>query len=430
MPVVVDPGYSDIYSDIYEPSTAEAAVLYVESEFVSGTWTDISIGHEVRSVSTRRGRSNESDSFSAGTATVTLDNRERDFDPSYVDSPYYPNVKPNRRVRVSMYWAGTLYYLFTGYVDSWPQEFVNPSDGFVPLSLTDGFKILAKSENPHPILQLDDEEVGFLDKCLLGELSDELTGARIATTLANVDWSATALDGGRTILPAGQAKGPVLAYLQAVASSEEGRLFIAGNGDVVFLDRHAPFLNERSSTSQATFGDGAGELRYSNITFDYSDDQIRNDVSIRMPDDTGDRNAEISVEDADSIAEYLRLSFAKDVLYTDARVAQGHAEYILSRYKDPMLRVASITIKPWRDPDNLIPQVLGREIGDRITVKRRPQGVGDPIVSESLIEAVSHAFSPSGTWTVTWSLSPVDTANYLILDSAEFGLLDTARVGF
>lgn len=402
--------------------------LLVEIAFDRVTW--INVSHRVRSLSIRRGRSSEFDTFSAGTSSLVLDNRDRYLDPVYEDGPYYPDVKPMRPFRVRAHHGYVLYPMFQGFTDGFPQEYRNPSDGLVQLTATDAFKVFAKAENPHPILQLDDDEVGFLDKAILGELEDELTGTRIATTLANIGWTSVSLDAGRTTLPAGQAKGPTLAHLQAVASTEDGRLFVGADGTVRFLDRHAPFLEERSNTSQATFGDGPGELRYSDITFDFSDDQIRNDASIRMPDPAGERNAEISYEDADSIEEYLRQSYSKDVLYTDPRVAQNNAEYIVSRYKDPALRVETITLKPERDPANLMPQVLGREIGDRITVKRRPQGVGDPIVTETLIEAITHALTPAGAWTVTWSLSPVDTRNYLILDDAAFGILGTALLGF
>jgi len=34
----------------------------------------------------------------AGTCTLTLDNRDRAFDPTFVSSPYYPNVRPLNRV--------------------------------------------------------------------------------------------------------------------------------------------------------------------------------------------------------------------------------------------------------------------------------------------------------------------------------------------
>src|SRR5215813_4285317 len=48
----------------------------------------------------RRGRQSEFASVEAGTMTLRLDNRNRDFDSEYTSSPYYPNVKPRKRLRL------------------------------------------------------------------------------------------------------------------------------------------------------------------------------------------------------------------------------------------------------------------------------------------------------------------------------------------
>lgn len=328
--------------------------------------------------------------------------------------------------------SGHPYDLFMGYVDDWGQDYVNPSDGIVTLTATDLFKYLAGVRAPHPFIELDDEDGGFIDSGLLagpGDLDDELTGERIASVLSDLGLTGD-IDDGYTTLPGGQGSGTALNYLQAVALSEDGRLFVNVSGEVVFLDRHAPFLRPLSNTSQATFGDGADELRYSDLSLDFSDTQIRNHVVIRMQNSRGTTGGEIDAEDANSIDEYLRQTYRREVLYTDPAIAADHAQYLVTRYKDPLLRVESLTVKPERDPANLFPEVLGREITDRITIKRRPQGVGSAIEQEALIEGVSHAFSPLSTWVTTWTLSPVDTNNYLILDDATFGLLDTALLGF
>lgn len=434
MRITADPGYVDIYSDLYG-GTAGDVLLYIQVAFDTTpleypTWTDIT--SYVRSASTKRGRQDEFDTFSVGTAGAVVDNRDRRFEPEYPSSAYYPNVKPNRRFRVRMEYLGVTYHLFTGFVDGWPQEYVNPRDGTVNLPASDAFKALGKMATPQPFIQLDDEEAGFLDKGRLADASDiddESSGDRMARVLDGLGWTDYELDTGQTTIPGGQAKGNTLVYLQNVTTTEDGRLFVSGDGQVTFLDRHTPFLDSRSNTSQATFGDSGAELGYYDIRLPYSEDQIRNHVLIRLPNDAGDTGAEISVEDEDSIEEYLRNTYQRDVLFTDRTDAQNLGEYILDRYKDPLLRIEAIVIKPLSDPTNLIPQVLGREIGDRITVKRRPQG-GAAITQEALIEGVSHSFTPNGEWTTTWNLSPADTKNYLILNDAAFGLLNSALLGY
>jgi len=63
-------------------------------------WTDISAYVTVAGCA--RGRSSETDTFTPGTFTASLKNRDRRFDPDYTSSPYYPNVKPMVRLRYGL----------------------------------------------------------------------------------------------------------------------------------------------------------------------------------------------------------------------------------------------------------------------------------------------------------------------------------------
>ena len=54
----------------------------------------------VRSVSISRGKDELLDGFSAGAATIELDNRDRRFDPLFASSPYEGSIVPRRGVRV------------------------------------------------------------------------------------------------------------------------------------------------------------------------------------------------------------------------------------------------------------------------------------------------------------------------------------------
>jgi hypothetical protein len=100
--------------------------LTVEIDFVHGpltalasnTWVDVT--SYVHSFSTRRGRSDALNRVEAGTAVVTLDNSDRRFDPTFTGSPYYPNVVPMRKIRISAVYSGITYRLYTGHIESWP----------------------------------------------------------------------------------------------------------------------------------------------------------------------------------------------------------------------------------------------------------------------------------------------------------------------
>lgn len=61
-------------------------------------WTEIA-GH-LRRCKVNRGRGDERDTFREGRCTLILDNRDRRFEPGYTGSPYAPNLRINRQVRV------------------------------------------------------------------------------------------------------------------------------------------------------------------------------------------------------------------------------------------------------------------------------------------------------------------------------------------
>ncbi len=79
--------------------------------------------------------------FQAGTATIALDNRGREFDPLNTASPYYPNITPETLIQIEATWSGVTYPIWTGYADEWPVSW--PGFGVeseVQVKATDIFK--------------------------------------------------------------------------------------------------------------------------------------------------------------------------------------------------------------------------------------------------------------------------------------------------
>jgi hypothetical protein len=78
---------------------------YVRTEVAFGSqpadavtnWTDIS--PYVYNISSKRGRTNPLEQVDAGSCSFVLDNRDRRFEPLFASSPYYPNVRPLKRIR-------------------------------------------------------------------------------------------------------------------------------------------------------------------------------------------------------------------------------------------------------------------------------------------------------------------------------------------
>ena len=303
------------------------------------------------------------------------------------------------------------YRLFTGFIESWPQRWpLKLATAVVPIHATDGFKAL----NLVP---------------LSTSYSSELSSTRITNVLDTASWLAAdrLISTGQTTLQASTlASVSALQHLQDVAQSENGRLFIDGSGRLVFQDRHTP-LKPPYDVSQATYGDAAGELDYTELTLSFDDSVLYTDVRVTR---TG--GAEQIASSAAAIATYLRRSISKTgLLMTTDSEAESAAYYLFGRYSIVGVRIEAITISPERDATTQYPQVLGREIGDRITIKRRPPGGGNVLTQDAIIEGIEHTADISGFWKTVWRLSPAEASAYWQVESATNSVLNsTTKVAY
>lgn len=239
------------------------------------------------------------------------------------------------------------------------------------------------------------------------------TGTRQGRILDAAGWP-TAL---RT-LPAGDAMQgaqstegvKALEAMQVVADTEAGVLFQTPDGKITQVARSARY----NKTSASSLGENVSELHYlGDITVVLDSREVYNDVTVS-------RAGGITVRTQDS-ASQLRY-FPRTLEMSSS--ANGNAdaiylaEYLLARYKDPVLRVPTLTLDPFTQPA-LWPIVLGYDIGTQVTVTRRPGGAAS-ISAPFFIERVSHEVSGQG-WKTTWMLSPASVSQVLQEGSSTYG---------
>lgn len=270
---------------------------------------------------------------------------------------------------------------------------------------------------------------------LTGWAEDD-TGARVSRFLDALAWPAglrTVETGISRLGPADWSAGSsVLSVLQGWAETELGQFFIDREGRIVWRSRHYPLTDMASTRSNGVFGDGRnGE------TLVYADDGfelVRDESLIRNPVQASRKNGvKLAVRDdyyADQVYGDRTWSSPETQDSTDAAV-RDRAVWLLNRYKALASRLRSMRLQPRRNPNQLWPQVLGRELGDRITVQRHPAGLDTMVSVDQIIERVSHRFSPT-TWETVWQGSPVDpnVGSYLILDDEVTGLLDSGLLAY
>jgi hypothetical protein len=84
-----------------------------------------------------------------GSATVTLSNRDRRFDPFNTTGPYYGNLLPRRQIRIRATHASTTYDVFRGFIAGWPPEWTDAgTDSTVTLFCFDALQLLGSSSLP------------------------------------------------------------------------------------------------------------------------------------------------------------------------------------------------------------------------------------------------------------------------------------------
>lgn len=403
-------------------TTAEiiSGIIEVQVMFNPPTWTTVTT--DVVSTETRRGANRGQQPvlrYEAGTGSIVLNNHTRVYDPTNLSGPYVASgetlVLPMRQVRVRGTYNSITYGIMRAYVDAWNLEWNGPNFSQVQVPFTDGFKVLTAYDR-----------VPLAVPVGVGENS----GARMTRILDSVGWPAgdRAIATGDSTMQETSLGGVAITEAFLVADSELGEFYIDGNGNMTFRNRHAIQLETRSNSVQATFGDGPGELQYENdgLSLSYDHETLANLVQIARTGGT-----QQIATDATSVGKFLTRTFNRTDLTLQSDIdTLSYAQWILYTSKNPELRFDAITINPLTDPVNLFPQVLGREIGDRIRIVRRPPGGGTAITRDVFIRGISHNITPS-TWKTTWVLqSATKYGSFFVIENSILGTLDENALGY
>lgn len=111
--------------------TAKVEIGFTSGAFTplaSITWTDVS-AYQDGEIAITWGRADQFSAPEPMTCSLSLRNEDARFTPDRSGSPYYPNVKLSRPIRVTITPAGGSESVrFTGYIDSWGRDWPNGTD--------------------------------------------------------------------------------------------------------------------------------------------------------------------------------------------------------------------------------------------------------------------------------------------------------------
>jgi hypothetical protein len=372
----------------------------------------VNITDQVMAVSTRRGRNRILSNFEAGTATVTINDPDSDFNPQNAAGPYYGKLLPLRKIRIYAdleYEGDTVRIaLFSGYINSFDTSFYQGTNATstVTLQCTDGFRLLNNvSTGTAPIP---------------GATAGQLSGARVNTILDFSGFPGSLRDisvGDSTMQvdPGGQ-RG-ILQAIQTVEQSEFGAFFMARNGEAKFLSRD--YVAKLADFTVRDYSDVVSptNFTYTNVDFAFDDQLILNDVTVTRVGGTP-QNA----SSAESIATYFKKSGQRsDILVQTDAESLDQAETLLVARKDSDIRIESMNLNlvaPLSEFELLAN--LSMDIYTLINITKTMAG-GSTITRELFVQGVQHDVRP-GVWNMkVLTAEPIIQA--FILDSPNQGIL-------
>lgn len=374
------------------------------TEFTLGGTFFYDVSQFLLGVQVARGKSRELDRFNAGQLDVLLDNRARTFDPLYTSSPYAGQIIPHREIRVKS--NGTA--VFFGVIDDWNLDYTPTGDNTATAIASDGFTLLATQ---------------FLSS---HTATSQLSGARVNAVLnrSEVDWplSLRNVETGLTTFQADVVDQGTnaLDYLQTVAFSEPGFIFIGKDGYFNFQQR----TQDISSTAVKLFADDGTGISFNSLQVVYGSEQLYNKITVTRLNGTPQ-----TANDTDSQNQYgISTLDQTDLLLNSDDDSLSLANYLLSKYSEPEYRFEALEIELANLPTIQQNEVLALELTDVVRIKFRPNGIGSSIDKYALITGIQHRTN-SISHRVTIGLSTLDYANF-ILDDNVFGILDTSNLGF
>jgi hypothetical protein len=359
----------------------------------------------VTQISTNRGKSRALDRYQSGNVSVTFNNRNRYFDPTYVASPFYGQIVPRRDVRISA--NGEL--VFLGTTEDWNLDYAPNGDSTATVSAADGFAFLAQqtlTDSTNPV-ELSGERVNrVLDSAGVGWPS----GAR------NIDAGNETLQGDE-VTPADNA----LQYLQLIESSEPGELFIGKDGKLVFQDRNHVF----PSTSVPLLTDDASGITYSQVRVVYGSELLFTQSEIS-------RKGSSTIVQANDLAaqeDYgVRTLSLDGLLQNDDESLVDLATYYVGLYAQPEYRFEQVEIILSQLGSVDQAKILGLDLGSVVQVSFTPNGIAPAISKFARVISISHTASLVDH-KVVLGLGTLNSTLFQ-LDDVAFGILDTGTLAF
>lgn len=354
-----------------------------------------------RAINIRRGRNLTRDTYEAGVATVRIFDPNSYFNPQNTSSPYYGQLTPLKKLRISATYAGNTHYLFSGYTTDYVYSYDQAENvSYVSINASDAFRLF----NLAAITTIT------------GQANGQDTGTRIDKILDTVDFptSMRSISTGDSLTQADAGNSRTsLAAIKNAEFSEQGAYYLSPEGNAIFKNRSEVISS--AGVTPIAFNQTGG-IPYKNLKFAFDDKLIVNQANITRLGGTTQVNV-----DADSVATYFPHSITSSdlVIQTDADAANIAAIYVATR-SDTTIRIDEMTLD-LLDPNVPTGTILGMDYFTNVLITNI-QPDGSTITKNLQVQGVAWDITPS-SWLGTFSTQE-SLVDGFILDNIYYGQLN------
>jgi len=399
--------------------------------YLDGAFRDVTAN--VRGINVQTGRQRSTDSFRAGQCKVSLDNTGNVYGP-LAGGTYGAAQWINAEIRVAVNINSASYPtpVFRGTIEDVDTLYPNSKDSTVIVKAFDGLSKLAKTEITSHTFSTEVGSTRFTNMLNLASVNyPAQPGSPTASTPneRSVETSTISMAGATV------TQTMTAAYMERLAQSEDGAIYCAhgspGGAAVGAADRgNVLTYRKRNSTGSAsglTFGAGAGtaatEPEFMNITTSYGNELLyTRGVYNRVGGTVQTYDENVFGQPAYGIRTIVR----QNLLNANDSDVESAMKSFVALHSVPALRIASVECKPRAMTDAQAEKVAKLCIYDSMRTQFQPAGSSSPMLQVLRVESVTHEVTPKD-WTMRIGTSGTGETIFLIIDSADYGIIGTNK---